>query len=308
MAREAPSVSVVIATYNRSNVLRFAVESVLRQTFEDWELWVVGDGCTDDTEAVMSGFSDPRVNFVNLETNFGEQSKPNNEGFSRARGRLIAYLGHDDLWLPDHLEAVVAGLEETGADFVYTLGDVIAADGSRGLAGSTPSGRWEPWAHVPTGCWLVRREVLEQVGPWHSALEMHETPQEELMLRILKAGKEMRLVPRLTVVKIPSGSRELVYARRESSENEEFARRIRTEPDFRERELTLLALRYASDQHAPRPVSSHLVRALKDLVRRSTIALGIHPYAAHNLVRFGRKGGGIDYLRRKRGLDRLRRS
>jgi hypothetical protein len=136
---------------------------------------------------------------------------------------------------------------------------------------------------------------------------MHETPQEELMLRILKAGKEMRLVPRLTVVKIPSGSRELVYARRESSENEEFARRIRTEPDFRERELTLLALRYASERHAPRPVSSHLVRALKDLVRRSTIALGIHPYAAHNLVRFRRKGGGIDYLRRKRGLDPLRR-
>ena len=165
---------------------------------------------------------------------------------------LIAYLGHDDVWLPDHLEAVVAGIEETGADFVYTLGDVIAADGSRGLSGSTPSGRWEPWAHVPTGCWLVRREVLEEVGPWRSALEMHETPQEELMLRIHKAGKEMRLVPRLTVVKIPSGSRMLVYARRESSENEEFARRIQTEPDFRERELTLLALRHASGQHAPR--------------------------------------------------------
>lgn len=308
MASGPPSVSVIVATYNRSNVLRFAVESVLWQTLEDWELWVVGDACTDDTEEVMRGFGDPRVNFVNLETNVGEQSGPNNQGFRRARGRLIAYLGHDDLWLPDHLEAAVAGLEDTRVDFVYTLGDEIAGDGSRRLIGSTPNGRWEPWVHVPTSCWLLRREVLEEVGPWRSALEMHETPQEEFMLRIHKAGKEMRVVPRLTVVKIPSGSRELVYARRESSENEELARRIRTEPDFRERELTLLALRHASDQHAPRPLSSHLARALKDLVRRSTIALGIHPYAAHNLVRFGRKGGGIDYLRRKRGLDRLRRS
>jgi glycosyltransferase involved in cell wall biosynthesis len=296
-----------MATYNRSNVLRFAVESVLWQTFADWELWVVGDACTDDTEAVMSGFGDPRVNFVNLETNVGEQSGPNNQGFSRARGRLIAYLGHDDLWLADHLEAAVAGLEDTGADFVYTLGTQIEGDGSRRLSGSTVSGRWEPWAHVPTSCWLLRREVLEEVGPWRSALELHETPQEELMLRIHKAGKQMRLVPRLTVLKLRSASRELVYARREFKENEELADRIRTEPDFRERELTLLALRHASDQHAPRPLSSHLVRALKDLVRRSTIALGIHPYAVHNLIRFGKKGGGIDYLRRKRGLDPLRR-
>jgi glycosyltransferase involved in cell wall biosynthesis len=85
VAREAPSLSVVVATYNRSNVLRLAVESVLWQTFEDWELWVVGDACTDDTEEVMRDFGDPRVKFVNLELNVGEQSEPNNEGFNRAR-------------------------------------------------------------------------------------------------------------------------------------------------------------------------------------------------------------------------------
>jgi glycosyltransferase involved in cell wall biosynthesis len=74
---------------------------VLWQTLADWELIVVGDRCTDDTEVVVRGFPDPRIRFVNLERNFGEQSVPNNEGVRLAQGRFIAYLNHDDLWLPE---------------------------------------------------------------------------------------------------------------------------------------------------------------------------------------------------------------
>src|SRR5688572_8257735 len=76
----SPSISVVIATYNRSRMLAYAIESVLRQTFTDWELIVVGDACTDDTAEVVARYvaADPRVRFVNLERNWGEQSAPNN--------------------------------------------------------------------------------------------------------------------------------------------------------------------------------------------------------------------------------------
>ena len=59
----------MIAAYNRSNVLRFAIETVLAQTLEDWELWVIGDACTDDTEDVVASFGDERLHFVNLEQN-----------------------------------------------------------------------------------------------------------------------------------------------------------------------------------------------------------------------------------------------
>ena len=80
MAR--PKISVVIATYNRSRALGHAIESVLRQTFTDWELIVVGDACTDDTAEVVARYAgaDPRVRFVNLERHWGEQSAPNNVG------------------------------------------------------------------------------------------------------------------------------------------------------------------------------------------------------------------------------------
>src|ERR1043166_5723000 len=86
-----PRVSVIIATYNRSAVLRHAIASVRAQTFGDFELLVVGDGCTDDSAAAVAGFADPRIRWFNRAANSGHQSAPNNEGLRQARGELIAY-------------------------------------------------------------------------------------------------------------------------------------------------------------------------------------------------------------------------
>ena len=96
--RTQPTVSIIISTYNWSSVLRFAIASVLAQTFRSFELIVVGDCCTDDSEAVVESFSDPRIQWYNLTENAGGQFGPNNQGVALARGRYIAYLGHDDLW------------------------------------------------------------------------------------------------------------------------------------------------------------------------------------------------------------------
>src|SRR5262245_41215209 len=111
-----PAISVVTATFNRSHVLRLAIESVRRQTVSDWELIVVGDACTDDTAAVVAGFGDERIRFVNLARNHGEQSVPNNAGTELANGRYLAYLNHDDLWFSDHLETLRTALDSSGAE------------------------------------------------------------------------------------------------------------------------------------------------------------------------------------------------
>src|SRR5437773_8305304 len=107
-----PAVTVIIPTYNWSSVLPYSIGSALRQTFTDFELLVVGDGCTDDSEAVVGRIGDSRVRWINLPTNTGHQSEPNNEGLRQARGQYIAYLGHDDLWLPHHLSCLVSALEQ----------------------------------------------------------------------------------------------------------------------------------------------------------------------------------------------------
>jgi glycosyltransferase involved in cell wall biosynthesis len=116
-----PRVTVIIATYNWSSVLPYSIGSVLRQTYSDLELLVVGDACTDDSAEVVQRMADTdeRVRWINLATNAGEQSGPNNEGLRQARGELIAYLGHDDLWLPHHLSCLVEAMD-AGADLAYT--------------------------------------------------------------------------------------------------------------------------------------------------------------------------------------------
>jgi len=78
----SPRVTVIVATYNWSTVLPYAIASVLDQTMRDFELLVVGDGCTDDSEQVVAGIRDPRVRWINLPANTGHQFGPNNRGLS----------------------------------------------------------------------------------------------------------------------------------------------------------------------------------------------------------------------------------
>jgi glycosyltransferase involved in cell wall biosynthesis len=280
---------------------------VLNQSLADWELLVVGDACTDDTEQVVASFADARIHFFNLERNVGEQSGPNSEGFRRSRGSLIAYLGQDDLWFPDHLERCVQALADAEVDFVFTLADEIRPDGGRTLIGATPTGRFEPWLRTVPSTWVLRRELLERVGPWRPAVELHASPQEDFLTRIHRLRIEMRLVPVVTVLKITSADRPGIYATRDASENEHFWRLVRDEPSFREQELTLLALDHAGREGRPDGIRVHLDSAARDTAKRLTVALGVSPYAFYNVVRFRRKGAFLDHLRRGRGLGPIQR-
>ena len=96
----APLVSVIIPTFNRATMVGQAVESVLAQTFSDFELIVVDDGSTDETEKVLSGYLDQ---ILYLQQPNRGVSAARNRGIRRARGQLIAFLDSDDLWLPEKL-------------------------------------------------------------------------------------------------------------------------------------------------------------------------------------------------------------
>ena len=153
MTRSA-AISVVIATYNRSNVLRFAIESVLAQTVSDWEMVVIGDACTDDTAEVVESFGDRRIRFHNLDQNVGEQSGPNNVGTSMARGRYVAYLNHDDIWMPHHLETLLEAIQESDADLVHGVGLSVKPP-NHYLAGVMPDGVYRPHVGVPASLWML---------------------------------------------------------------------------------------------------------------------------------------------------------
>src|SRR5262245_27616274 len=116
----SPRVTVILPTYNWATVLPYSIGSVLGQHFTDFELLVIGDGCTDESGEVVGAIDDPRVEWINLPQRTGYQSGPNTEGLRRARGSIVAYLGHDDLWLPSHLELMTAALDG-GSTWAYAL-------------------------------------------------------------------------------------------------------------------------------------------------------------------------------------------
>src|SRR5882724_2062331 len=104
-----PKVSVIIPTYNRAHYLGTAVNSVLSQTFSDFELIVVDDGSTDDTMRLVERFHDSRLRYI-YQQHRGI-SAAMNAGIRAARGGYIARLDSDDIWLPDMLEVEVGVLD-----------------------------------------------------------------------------------------------------------------------------------------------------------------------------------------------------
>jgi len=112
-----PTVSVIVPTYNRADAVQRTVDSVLDQTFEDFEIIVVDDASTDDTPEVVAAYDDPRVTFRRHETNRGG-SAARNTGIEAAEGTYIAFLDSDDEWLPRKLERQVRTLEDRGDEWV----------------------------------------------------------------------------------------------------------------------------------------------------------------------------------------------
>jgi len=234
-----PIVSVIIPTYNWSSALRYAIRSVLWQTLGNFELLVVGDGCTDDSAEVVASFGDPRIRWHNLPENSGNQPAPNNAGIAMARGRYIAYLGHDDLWTPDHLARLVKALEETGADLAYSWAELIGADPVkvRIICGITASGEYETGAAlVPSGI-MHRRAMVADIGPWKDYRTIIAPPDREFMERAARAGKKFTPVKRLTVFKFNACWRAGAYVEKPVHQQADYVRRIEENPDFATDEL-----------------------------------------------------------------------
>lgn len=299
-----PLLSVVLSTYNRSNVLRYAVESVLGQSLVDWELLVVGDACSDDTDQLMQHFMerDDRVSYYNREVNHGEQSAPNNDGVARSRGKYIAFLNHDDIWLADHLECLLEAIEQRKCDMVFSLVDYIDADNRARLVGASPVERYDPTLFVPASSWLVSREMIREVGPWRAAKDLYNIPSQDWCFRAWKLGKTISMVPILSVVAVPSGLRENAYADRECTINAQLFEASRDTAVFRQRALTGVVIGH-SEQWLKRYSPLKLLKwAIINTARNLLVMIGVHPEAARNFVLYPGKGGLIERLRRMRGL------
>ena len=116
-------VSIIVPVYNVRQYVLAAVDSVLRQSYENWELLLVLDGCTDGTDAVLEEFcadrKDERIRLIRQPENRGA-AQARNRGLTEASGRYIAYLDADDLWMPEKLARQMAFVREKKAAFSFT--------------------------------------------------------------------------------------------------------------------------------------------------------------------------------------------
>jgi len=123
MSEKNPTVSVIIPTYNRAHLIGRAIQSVLNQTYRDFEIIIVDDGSTDNTEEVIKEFQkrDERIRYIKHERNKG-YPKTLNTGIKAAKGEYIAFQDDDDEWLPEKLEKQMRVFENAPAKVgvVYT--------------------------------------------------------------------------------------------------------------------------------------------------------------------------------------------
>lgn len=136
-------VSVCIPTYNRSSYLQYAINSVLQQTYQDWELIVCDDGSTDDTPEVVASYNDARLRYVRHPQNIG-RSQNMRSGFDAATGDYFIKFDDDDAIAAEFLAKTVTILDtHTEADFVCTNHWIINAEGEREEAATLAnSAKW----------------------------------------------------------------------------------------------------------------------------------------------------------------------
>ena len=186
--RKPPQVSVVIPVHNRPVAVRRAIESVLAQTCQDFEIIVVDDGSTDGTVAAVEAIGDPRIEVIRHERNLGA-SPARNTGIRAGSAPYVAFLDSDDEWFPTRLEKLLSAFEHSGAGvgFVYTGADRLLADGS--VLKRIPTDRGDLERILLTdnviggaSVAMVRRAVLDEIGAFDENLRCME--DLDLWLRI----------------------------------------------------------------------------------------------------------------------------
>lgn len=148
MPEQPPLVSITMPVYNGADFLQEAINSVLAQTYSNWELLVINDGSTDSSRDIVLANTDPRVRLIDNEQNMGIINT-RNRGIELANGKYIAWLDADDIAMPTRIEKQVRFLEkhpDCGA--VGTLFQQLTTDGTLGKIYEFPTGRKEVRTHL----------------------------------------------------------------------------------------------------------------------------------------------------------------
>lgn len=190
-SNSSPTVSVILPTYDRVNLMTRAIDSVLEQTYSDFELLVVDDASNDETQQVLDSYDDERLTVLTHETNRG-CARARQTAIGEASGTYLAFIDSDDYWYPEKLTRQQAQLAETDAALCYVGKEIVDSRTDEILARRSTV---EPPTNAlgvllkhdyigsPTGV-VIRRDVYESVGGFDTSLPNRQ--DWELWIRVCR--------------------------------------------------------------------------------------------------------------------------
>ncbi|TYB33573.1 MAG: glycosyltransferase family 2 protein [Flexistipes sinusarabici] len=125
-------VSVITPSYNSAKFISQTIESVLAQTYENWEMIIVDDASPDNSNDIIENYceKDSRIKLIKLERNSGP-AVARNRAIEKAKGRYMAFLDADDLWKPEKLEKQLVFMYDNGCSFSYSFYETMNEEGKR---------------------------------------------------------------------------------------------------------------------------------------------------------------------------------
>lgn len=210
-------VSIIMPAYNSEKFISESIESVLAQTFKNWELLIVDDGSLDNTKVVVNKYieNDSRIKYLYQEN--GKQGKARNNGINNSCGEYIAFIDSDDLWVADKLEKQIEAIRKYEVDFVCSDG-YIFLNHTNCIQGdlNSLSGLFTPEQaldhllvvnRIPILSVLAKKEKIIQTGCFEEVPIVQNIEDYHLWLKMLANGSAIYGLPE-----------KLVYYRRHESQ------------------------------------------------------------------------------------------
>lgn len=209
-----PKISIITPTYNSNKFIKRTITSVLNQIYTDWEYLIIDDSSTDNTVELVNEFvkQDSRIKLFKTPKNSGGPALPKNVGIENAKGEYVAFLDHDDEWLPLKLEKQIKVFEESkneklgivscflnirnnNGKLIYKhkknyRGDVLKQLANRNFI-------------VNSSCVVIKLSILKEVGQFDSRFKTSD--DWDMWLRISKAGYQFDFVSEYLVNYITHG-------------------------------------------------------------------------------------------------------
>lgn len=198
-------VSIIMPSYNTAKYISDSINSIIKQTYSNWELIVVDDCSTDDSVEIIKSFNDNRIKLLLNEKNSGAAIS-RNKALKEAKGKWIAFLDSDDIWVENKLEKQIKFMEENGYAFTYTDYRICL------------NGRWEPYINIAPSvidnrkmynyCYFSTITVMydrEKIGLIQIA-DLKKNNDYAMWLQIIEKSKAYRLPECLSFYIKHSGS------------------------------------------------------------------------------------------------------